>query len=94
MGSFNVDQVPNLPGAIMNQQQLSSASTVHTRTVKGQAAVLRTDIDLNSQQARLLRIVNGFTPTAWLLELLCVDQTLSDEVVGDLEHQGLIARIQ
>ncbi|MFZ5525622.1 MAG: hypothetical protein ACOZE7_03095 [Pseudomonadota bacterium] len=74
-------------------QQPSSASLVHTRTVKGQAAVLASAPDLNPLRTKLLRMVNGFTPTEWLIHLLSSDQRVPDNLVSDLERDGLIARI-
>lgn len=73
--------------------QLSSASMIHTRTVKGQAAVLTSAPDLNPLHTKLLRMVNGFTPTDWLVKLLSNEQSVPDNVVCELERDGLIARI-
>jgi hypothetical protein len=67
---------------------------IHTRTVKGQVAVLSSNPDLNPLHTRLLRMVNGFTPTEWLLKLLSSSQNVPDTVVYDLEREGLIARIE
>lgn len=67
---------------------------IHTRTVKGQVAVLSSNPDLNPLHTRLLRMVNGFTPTEWLLKLLSSNQNVPDNVVHDLEREGLIARIE
>ena len=67
---------------------------IHTRTVKGQVAVLYSNPDLNPLHTRLLRMVNGFTPTEWLLKLLSSSQNVPDNVIHDLEREGLIARIE
>jgi hypothetical protein len=74
-------------------QPLSSASMIHTRTVKGQAAALTSPPDLNPLHTKLLRMFNGFTPTDCLLKLLSSDQGVPDSVVRDLERNGLIARL-
>jgi hypothetical protein len=67
---------------------------IHTRTVKGQVAVLSSNPDLNPLHTRLLRMVNDFTPTEWLLRLLSSSHNVPDNVVHDLEREGLIARIE
>lgn len=73
---------------------LSSGSMIHTRTVKGQRAVLTSHPDLNPLHNTLLRMFNGFTPTEWLLGLLSSNQNVPDHVVCDLEREGLIARVE
>lgn len=77
----------------MNQPSLP-VSAIHKRTAKGQLAILQANPDLSPMQTRLLLMVNGFTPTEWLLALLSSHQSVPDGVVCDLERGGLIARIE
>lgn len=69
------------------------AQTVHQRTRKGQMAAATQPLMLDEAHTMLLRLFNGFTPTAWLVEKASAFVSEPEVIARELECSGLIERV-
>ena len=63
---------------------------IHQRTRRGQMAVSTRATRLNPAAHQLLLMVNGHTPSAYLIELAGLDQAQGQQALAELSQLGFI----